>query len=303
MGCAFGRVASRVVLVCVLVFGGAGVGFGQVVINEIMYDPNAVADTHGEWIELHNTDPDNPVSIENWVVSDAGTSSTTSFTITADISIIRGGYVVLARRTTGNGGFTPDFDYNNSFNLNNSGGDTVTLTDNNGMEQDEVIYDDGTDFPDASGASLSLIAPDLDTSMGENWCLATTEYGTGTTKDFGTPGMANDCPIPAPSIDCSGGTEIHVIQGSLAASPCTEADGMATTTDNIVTAVGAGGFFMQTPTARSDSDADTSDGIFVLYDGTTTINVGDQVDVVGTVEEFFATSRGSTRRRRLPTPR
>ena len=62
---------------------------------------------------------------------------------------------------------------------------------------------------------------------------------------------------------------------------------IATTNDNIVTAVGAGGFFIQTPTASSDNDADTSDGIFVLYDGTTMINVGDQVDVTGEVEEFL----------------
>ena len=39
---------------------------------------------------------------------------------------------------------------------------------------------------------------------------------------------------------------------------------MATTNDNIVTAVGAGGFFMQTPTSGSDNNVNTSDGIFVL---------------------------------------
>ena len=40
MSC-IGRVASGVVVGCVLVFGGAGVGFGQVVINvRLMYEPN-----------------------------------------------------------------------------------------------------------------------------------------------------------------------------------------------------------------------------------------------------------------------
>ena len=58
---------------------------------------------------------------------------------------------------------------------------------------------------------------------------------------------------------------------------------MATTNDNIVTAVGADGFFMQTPTSRSDNDVDTSDGIFVVHTGSPTVAVGDQVDVVGKV--------------------
>ena len=42
MSC-IGRVASSVVVGCVLVLGGTGVGFGQIVINEIMYDPNPPA--------------------------------------------------------------------------------------------------------------------------------------------------------------------------------------------------------------------------------------------------------------------
>lgn len=66
---------------------------------------------------------------------------------------------------------------------------------------------------------------------------------------------------------------------------------MVRTNDNVVTAVGAGGFFIQTPSARSDGDADTSDGIFVLHDGAPPVDVGDRVDVTGTVEEFFGFTR------------
>ncbi len=64
-----------------------------------------------------------------------------------------------------------------------------------------------------------------------------------------------------------------------------------TTNDNIVTAVEAGGFFMQTPASRSDNDPDTSDGIFVAHSGSPTVAVGDQVDVSGTLEEYFGFTR------------
>ena len=64
-----------------------------------------------------------------------------------------------------------------------------------------------------------------------------------------------------------------------------------TTENDAVTAVGAGGLFIQTPTGDSDKDADTSDGLFVPYNGTMTINVGDQFDVTGRDEEFFGFTR------------
>ena len=83
--------------------------------------------------------------------------------------------------------------------------------------------------------------------------------------------------------------EIHEIQGRGLTSP--RAGETVTTDDNVVTAVGAGGFFIQTPSARSDGDADTSDGVFVLHDGTPPVDVGDRVDVTGEVEEFFGFTR------------
>ncbi|MCE2557735.1 MAG: hypothetical protein J4F98_03705 [Acidobacteria bacterium] len=83
--------------------------------------------------------------------------------------------------------------------------------------------------------------------------------------------------------------EIYEIQGRGLSS--SHVGVTVTTNDNVVTAVGAGGFFIQTPSARTDNDADTSDGVFVLHRGTPQINVGDQVDVTGEVEEFFGFTR------------
>jgi len=78
--------------------------------------------------------------------------------------------------------------------------------------------------------------------------------------------------------------EIWQIQGPGMASPW--AGRRVTTVDNPVTAVAATGFFIQTPTARSDGDPNTSDGIFVYLGGPPAVRTGDLVDVTGTVVEF-----------------
>lgn len=81
------------------------------------------------------------------------------------------------------------------------------------------------------------------------------------------------------------GLEIFQIQGAGLASPV---DGqIVTTRNNVVTAVGPEGFFIQTPTARDDLDVDTSNGIYVFTNTAPTVTVGQTVDVTGTVDEFF----------------
>ena len=86
--------------------------------------------------------------------------------------------------------------------------------------------------------------------------------------------------------------EIYEIQGDGAASPF--ADQIVETQGDVVTALAPNGFFMQTPQALADGNIDTSDGIFVFTGGAPTytdtaapIMVGDMVNVLGTVVEFF----------------
>lgn len=79
--------------------------------------------------------------------------------------------------------------------------------------------------------------------------------------------------------------EIFQIQGPGTASPSVGLE--VTTEDNIVTALAADGFFLQTPDARDDADDDTSNAVFVYTNTPPTVAVGDQVDVTGTVQEFF----------------
>ena len=78
---------------------------------------------------------------------------------------------------------------------------------------------------------------------------------------------------------------IYEIQGAGALSPY---DGtIVTTNDNIVTAVGPEGFTIQTPDANIDANPETSEGIYVFTNSPPTVALGDQVDIMGEVEEFF----------------
>ena len=95
---------------------------------------------------------------------------------------------------------------------------------------------------------------------------------------FNTPNTVNEEVV-------SLALEIWEIQGSGAASPF---EGVAVSTaNNTVTAVAERAFFMQTPEARSDGNPLTSDGIYVFTGSPPPVAVGDSVDVVGTVAEYF----------------
>jgi len=101
--------------------------------------------------------------------------------------------------------------------------------------------------------------------------------------------------------DDVGVSEIFDLQGT---GPCTplispcniaieQIGPLVRTADNVVTYVGAGGFFMQTPDARADANPLTSNGIFVftfgaaVTDGGMALAAGDRVEVVGEIVERF----------------
>ena len=79
--------------------------------------------------------------------------------------------------------------------------------------------------------------------------------------------------------------EIWQIQGSGMTSPL--AGQRVGTVDNIVTGIGEQGFSMQTPDARDDNDPLTSNGVYVYTGSRPQVQVGDAVNVVGTVEEYY----------------
>jgi hypothetical protein len=165
----------------------------EVVINEIMQNPNAVLDSAGEWFELYNP-TGGAIDVNGWTIKDNDSDSHV-IDNGGPLLIPAGGYLVLGNNgdSGSNGGVSVDYAYGSAWFLSNSA-DEVVLLDGGLVEIDRVEYDGGPNFPDPTGASMALKDPSLDNNVGANWCTATTPYGDG---DFGTPGAANDCPQPA----------------------------------------------------------------------------------------------------------
>ena len=191
---------------------------GDLVITEIMQNPSAVDDAFGEWFEIMVNPTIDTGAISGMVVSGeinlkgmrigGHQSSTTDFNydgdsiiIDYDLIVFPGDYIVFGveEDPTLNGGVDIDVLYSRGTGFNSltlaNGSDEVIIINESDMVIDEVVYDDGSTFPDPSGASMQLeLGMDhLDNDDGLNWCEAFTSYGDG---DFGTPGTENDSCIP-----------------------------------------------------------------------------------------------------------
>jgi len=152
---------------------------GGIVITEVMPNPAALADTRGEWLELHNpTQVD--VDLSGCAISDA---SLASHTLVGPLVVPAGGYAVLANDAAA----APRVDYVYAgVGLNNSSEVLAIACD--GAVVDEVSWSSSR-----AGASLSLdpAATDaVDNDDAAFWCDAHVDdvYGLG---DRGTPGGPN----------------------------------------------------------------------------------------------------------------
>ena len=164
---------------------------GQIVINEILQNPSAVADADGEWFEVFNPTASG-VDINGWTIEDNDSDSHV-ITNGGPLMVPAGGFLVLGNNGNSgtNGGVTVDYVFSGIAVAN--GADELVLRNGALAEIDRVEWDGGATFPDPNGASMSLISPVLDNNLGGNWCTASTPFGDG---DLGTPGAANSCPAP-----------------------------------------------------------------------------------------------------------
>ncbi|NBC31109.1 MAG: ExeM/NucH family extracellular endonuclease [Alphaproteobacteria bacterium] len=161
----------------------------EIVITEIMQNPDAVPDSAGEWFEIVNIGS-TTIDLDGWTIRD---DDSDSFGVSGPLTVGPGEYLVFGNNadTATNGGITVDFEYS-GFTLAN-GADEVVLIDGSNAEIDRVAYDGGPDFPDPTGASMALADPSLDNTVGSNWAESTVPFGDG---DLGTPGAANDSLLP-----------------------------------------------------------------------------------------------------------
>jgi len=160
------------------------------------------------------------------------------------------------------------------------GGDTIGLVNTNGDTLARLAYG-----PEGGTVGSRTRDPDVDGEFVDHAESRDDAFSPGTFSDGTRFRGCPDEPVEPDSI------EIWEIQGSGDSSPL---EGQTVlTAQNIVTAAirhtrNANGFFLQTPEERSDDDDETSDGIFVYTaSNDPPVEVGDIVDVVGDVQEFF----------------
>lgn len=147
---------------------------------------------------------------------------------------------------------------------------------------DAVVYD--TD--DADDPGLLVLLNSGQPQVNEGTFSSAPDQAIARVPDGG---VARNTSTYVQQMPTPGGTnvprEIWQIQGSGLASPF--ATQYVPAQNNVVTATASNGFTMQTPAARTDNDAQTSDGIFVFTSSAPAVNVGDMVNVYGQVVEFF----------------
>ena len=165
---------------------------GAVIVSEIMKNPDGVSDAAGEYFEVTN-DWTVPVNLHSWTIADQG-SDAFSVVAPAGIVIDAGESAVFCINADYdlNGGVVCDYDFDN-FQLGNGADEVVLALD--GAVIDAVVYDDGPDFPDPQGKSMSLDPAAYDAAAnddGSNWCATPTDAAYALASgDHGTPGQFN----------------------------------------------------------------------------------------------------------------
>ena len=251
--------------------GGVAAAF----INEIHYD-NDGAD-EGEAIEIAGPAG---VDLSGWSLVLYNGSNGTEYNTTALSGVLAddgSGFGFLSFAISG---------------IQNGGPDGIVLYD--GENVVEFLSYEGA-FTAVGGVADGMMSTDIGVSesggtpVGNSLQLVGTgtnasdfTWATDMANTFGAVNTGQVFGIDDPVIELA---EIYEIQGAGLASPFAEM--VVRTENNVVTAVGPEGFFMQTPAERTDGDVTTSDGIYVFTDTAPGVVVGDLVDVEGQIIEFF----------------
>ena len=180
--------------------GGTAPGVGELVITEVMVDPEAASDEHGEWIEVYNPTT-RALDLQGLTLETQFTTVPgTPHVIASSVVVPAGGYVVLGRSsdTTLNGGVAVSYAYSGvelpnqyltgNYELRISSGatiiDSIVITD---RLAHIVSYENWL-----PGRSRSLMSGSFNAVANDDifaWCMSATAYGTG---DYGTPGYLNN---------------------------------------------------------------------------------------------------------------
>lgn len=214
-------------------------GTPQVVISEIMYDPNSAED-NWEWVEVTNVGV-TPADLSGWVIDDINGVAHGSANI-ASGTILPGETAVLYNVDDVS---AADFAaaWGTGFNLIpvtgwsamalNNGGDTVGLWDSfasytgdhatHANAEFSVNYG-SSGFPDPVGSSIYLTNLSADPTVGSNWATSTdggaTPTGTGRTSQNAGGNLGTD--IGSPGGDVAVALVINEVLASHAGTDTTE---------------------------------------------------------------------------------
>jgi len=172
---------------------------GQVVINEIMYNPRSAG---AQYVELYNTSGTATYDLSGWQLVGL------SYTFPPGSLMRPGSYLVLAADraafAAAYGGTIPVFDTFSG--VLPAGGELLSLISTNGQIVTQLRYQNGAPWPpdaNGTGASLQLIDPLQDNWRAGNWTAVDTSasqwsyYATNGTSSSSTlyiyPLTAGDC--------------------------------------------------------------------------------------------------------------
>lgn len=156
-----------------------GVGSPQVVISELMKNPEVLPDADGEWIELYNAGTA-PLALGGCVLA----RDEQELELESGFIIEAGGYLTFSNGEAP--GFQADVLYS-GITLPNTGAFVLRLAC--GDHVLDAVDVDPAVLANRAGRSLSLSGSALDGTgeLGPTWCESVTSYN----GDFGTPGAAN----------------------------------------------------------------------------------------------------------------
>jgi len=166
---------------------------GDLIISEIMNNPQTVADTYGEWFEVYNASDRDLILNGLKILSSSGDEThTVAPPDDAILTISPGEYMVfgISDDMAKNGGAAVGYQYKD-ISLGNEADDLVLKMGS--LTVDEVSWDGGSSFPDPDGATLTLDPGYIDADLNDDglyWCEATIAWSPST--DLGSPGEDNE---------------------------------------------------------------------------------------------------------------
>ena len=160
--------------------------FGDLIVSELMMNPEEVKDDEGEYFEIYNASA-NDIDMVGWEVR---ANDGDEFTVDSSLVVGAGDYVVFGvdADATKNGGLSVDYEYDRSdFELDDDTDSIFLYLGESWLNRARIT----SDWSVPKGASLNL---DLDyhdaayTNEPDYWCESEDVFGDG---DAGTPGDAN----------------------------------------------------------------------------------------------------------------